>query len=58
MVDGGVVPRLLREYDNLYADLSAHSGYNALKRDPAFARKFLDNSATNFCTGRIIFSWG
>ncbi len=39
---GGAVDRLLAGYDNLYADLSAYSGYNALTRDPAFTRGFVE----------------
>ena len=38
----GVVPRLLRRYENLYGDLSAGSGYNALARDPDYAVQFLN----------------
>jgi hypothetical protein len=38
---GGAVDRLLAEYDNLYADLSAGSGYNAMTRDPEFAAGFI-----------------
>ncbi len=38
----GVVPKLFRQYPNLYGDLSAGSGCNALKRDPAFAVCFLN----------------
>ena len=41
VVPGGAVPRMLRAYPNLFADLSAGSGLGALKRDPAFARDFL-----------------
>ena len=37
----GVIWRLLSDYPNLYADLSAQSGLNALARDPQNARKFL-----------------
>ncbi len=37
----GLVCHLLRNYPNLYADISAPSGYNALDRDHAFARRFL-----------------
>jgi len=37
----GVVPKLLRRYSNLYGDLSAGSGYNALARDPEYGAKFL-----------------
>ncbi len=32
---------MLRQYPNLYADLSAGSGLNALQRDPEFAKDFL-----------------
>ncbi len=38
---GGAVPRLLRHYPNLCADISATSGLNALTRDPAFGIDFL-----------------
>ncbi len=38
----GVVPKLFRQYENLYGDLSAGSGCNALKRDPEYAVKFLN----------------
>ncbi|HUT33461.1 MAG TPA: amidohydrolase family protein [Planctomycetota bacterium] len=39
---GGAVPRLMAAYPNLWADLSAGSGHNALTRDPAIGIKFLD----------------
>jgi predicted TIM-barrel fold metal-dependent hydrolase len=39
---GGQVPRLLRAYPNLFADLSAGSGLNALSRDRVFAQEFVD----------------
>ena len=38
----GSVPRLLRTYPNLYADISAMSGYNALTRDEPFGIRFLN----------------
>ncbi len=38
---GGKVPRLLAEYKNLYADISAGSGLGALTRDPEFTQKFI-----------------
>ena len=31
----------MRRYQNLYGDLSAYSGYNALARDPEYAMQFL-----------------
>lgn len=39
---GGALDRLLSEYENLYADLSAHSGYNAMTRDPDFTLGFIE----------------
>lgn len=38
---GGLADRLLAGYDNMYADLSAGSGQNALARDEQFAAGFL-----------------
>jgi hypothetical protein len=38
----GVIPKLMRKYPNLYGDLSAGSGCNALKRDTKYAVRFLD----------------
>ncbi len=38
----GVVPKLMRRYPNLYGDLSAGSGYNALARDPDYAAHFVE----------------
>ncbi len=39
---GGISDRLLADYANVYADLSAHSGLNALLRDENHARAFLE----------------
>jgi len=36
------VPELLRTYPNIWGDLSAGSGYNALARDPEWAYGFLE----------------
>ena len=41
VVPGGSIDRLLTHYPNLHADLSAGSGMNAFKRDPAYAREFI-----------------
>jgi uncharacterized protein len=38
---GGLTDRLLSDYPNMYGDLSADSGLNALTRDPDFARDFV-----------------
>lgn len=40
--DEGVIPKFMRRYPNLYGDLSAGSGFNALARDPDYAVKFLN----------------
>ena len=42
VVEGGAIPRLMRQYPNLYGDLSAGSGLNALRRDPEHAWTFID----------------
>ena len=41
VVPGGRLIYLLKNYQNLYADLSANSGYNAISRDKEFGIKFL-----------------
>jgi predicted TIM-barrel fold metal-dependent hydrolase len=38
---GGLTDRYLADYPNMYADLSAGSGLNALTRDEAFTEEFL-----------------
>ncbi|MBN1352885.1 amidohydrolase family protein [candidate division KSB1 bacterium] len=38
----GVVPKLFRRYPNLWGDLSANSGFNALARDKNYAISFLN----------------
>ncbi len=38
---GGVTDRWLADYPNLFGDLSANSGNNAMSRDPEFTRAFL-----------------
>jgi len=39
---GGAIDRLMEQYDNLWLDMSAGSGYNAMTRDPEFARGFIE----------------
>jgi predicted TIM-barrel fold metal-dependent hydrolase len=39
---GGLTDRLLSDYANLYADMSAGSGLNAITRDPEFYRGFIE----------------
>jgi len=38
----GRTAQLLRKYPNLYGDLSAGSGFNAISRDPEFGYRFLE----------------
>ncbi|MHB1294975.1 MAG: amidohydrolase family protein [Anaerolineae bacterium] len=42
IAEEGSLPRLLRAYPNLYCDISAGSGHNALTRDPSYALGFID----------------
>ncbi len=42
VMPGGRVPQLMREYPNLFGDLSAGSGWNALARDPEWGYEFID----------------
>lgn len=39
---GGLTDKMLADYPNLYADLSANSGQNAMSRDPEFTAGFLE----------------
>jgi len=55
---GGAVDRLLAEYDNLYADLSAGSGYNAMTRDPEFTRGFIERHWRKLLWGTDIVGVG
>ncbi len=45
IVPGGRVPELFAKYPNLYGDLSANSGGQALMRDPEFGLNFLETYA-------------
>jgi predicted TIM-barrel fold metal-dependent hydrolase len=48
---GGLTDRLLTDYPNMYGDLSAGSGLNALTRDEAHAREFLARHQTQLLYG-------
>ncbi len=50
-VQEGRLSYLMREYENLYCDLSAGSGMNALRRDPEFAAKFIEEFADRLLYG-------
>jgi len=47
----GKVEHLLQKYSNVYADLSAHSGWNALARDPEYAKGFLERNRDKLLFG-------
>lgn len=49
-VTEGRLVKLMRDYGNLYCDLSAGSGMNAMTRDPEFAARFMAEFA-----GRIFY---
>ena len=48
---GGITDRLLSDFPNMYGDLSAGSGLNALLRDEAHARQFLDRHQNKLLYG-------
>lgn len=48
---GGLTDRLLSDYPNIYGDLSANSGRNALARDPEFAAAFLERHKSKLMFG-------
>ncbi len=50
-VQNGRLPALLREYENLYCDLSAGSGANALMRDREHAAKFIEEFSDRLMYG-------
>lgn len=48
---GGLTDRYLADYPNMYGDLSAGSGKNALSRDPEHAAEFLKRHQDKLCLG-------
>lgn len=48
---GGAIDRLMEKYPNIYADLSAGSGNNAIARDKTFGREFLVRRADRVMFG-------
>ena len=50
-VEGGRLPELLRNYENLYCDLSAGSGSNALTRDREHAARFIEEFSDRILYG-------
>ncbi len=54
----GALPKLMRKYPNLYGDLSAGSGHNALARDVDYAIKFLNEFQDRLMFGTDICAPG
>lgn len=50
----GRVQELLEEYTNLYGDISAGSGYNALTRDAVYGREFMEKYSARLLFGTDI----
>ena len=48
---GGLTDRWLSDFPNLYADMSANSGNNALSRDPEFSRGFITRHQSKLIFG-------
>jgi predicted TIM-barrel fold metal-dependent hydrolase len=48
---GGITDRLLGDYANLFGDLAANSGNNAMTRDPGFTAGFLDRHQNKLIFG-------
>lgn len=55
VVPGGKIEQYLEQYPNLYCDISAGSGHNALNRDHAFSREFLIRWQDRVLFGRDYF---
>ena len=55
VISGGKIEILLEKHHNLYCDISAGSGRNALKRDQDFSRKFLETWQDRILFGRDCF---
>lgn len=51
VAEGGAIDRLMERYPNLYGDLSAGSGANAITRDLEFGREFLIRRADRLMFG-------
>lgn len=58
VVPGGAAPRLLAEYPNMYADLSAMSGYLALIRDMDYGFQFLERFRDKLLFGTDLLGVG
>jgi uncharacterized protein len=48
---GGLTDKFLSDYPNMFADMSANSGNNALSRDPDYSREFIKRHRTKLLFG-------
>ena len=55
---GGAIDRLMDRFPNIYADLSAGSGNNAIQRDMEFGREFLIRRADRVMFGTDYLATG
>ncbi len=55
---GGAIDRLMAQYENLYADISAGSGWNAISRDPQFYEGFIERNWQRLMYGSDIMYAG
>ncbi len=53
---GGKVVELLRDHPNMYAEISANSGLNALRRDPDFGPSFIKEFSHKLLYGTDCFT--
>jgi uncharacterized protein len=58
VAEEGVVPKLLRRYENLYGDLSDGTAYNALARDPVYGPKFVTEFQDRLLFGTDMCGFG
>jgi len=57
VTSGGLTDRYLVDYPNIYGDLSAGSGLNALTRDEEFARGFIERHQDKLMFGSDCDDW-
>lgn len=58
VIPGGSIVKLMRKYPNLYGDISAGSGSNAMLRDPEFSYGFLEEFQDQILYGTDISDKG
>jgi uncharacterized protein len=54
---GGITDRLLADYPNMFADLSAGSGLNAFRRDPEHGAAFIERHQNKLLYGSDCNDW-